>query len=634
MKKLAPLLSLLPLTNAISPPQRIPDILERIRQQKEQAGLTLTSGGVSKDSVDDNDVDTLYFDQRLDHFSKDDGHGKQQQRMPDDTFKQRYFYTSRFVHPISSTDDNINNNDEAEDENKKVLAFLCVGGEGPSMDTSVLVNSVHCSGDMIGLADKLFHEHDYDVHLFALEHRYYGESFPPQKPVGGYLRGEGEIDEYPVDYTHLSSRQAVKDIVAFVTSPQALKHLNPTPHNDSSNTENTKAENSSIPWITFGGSYPGMLSAWSHLLHPSTISAAVSSSAPVQAQLDFAQYNDHVGSDLKDEFVGGSEECHAIVMEGHAQVVNLLEGHSGLEKGDGVVDLDMDGVEKVATLFNVCDGAESLRNPRRNREIFAGDGLIRVPAQGNDPSCTGEICDIKGLCGAIVNQRKSNPNKSSMDILASINKLQSNTCKNIKWKEYLDYYMTPVKQNANDRSWLYQTCSEFGFYQTCNPDSHCPYARGYHDVSRDLELCQAAFGIDPDTVKKNVDSTLSYYGGWSLTPNTGEDDIGPNETNPLGMLENENGDDTLDDSQKRIIFVTGDVDPWTELSFTKGNKDHPSVSVEGASHHFWTHAVKDSDSDSVVAARQTIYETVSDWVGVSMHLEPNVGGETVVIETK
>ena len=171
----------------------------------------------------------------------------------------------------------------------------------------------------------------------------------------------------------------------------------------------------------------------------------------------------------------------------------------------------------------------------------------------------------------------------------------------------------------------YQTCNEFGFYQTCNEVSTCPYARGYHNISRDLELCQAAFGIAPETVKKNIEHTLTYYGGWNLTPNTS---IGPKEVD-LDNLEVDN----IFDGQKRIIFITGDVDPWTELSYTQsGSKDHPSISVQGASHHFWTHAVKDSDSEYIVSARQTIYDTVSDWLQV----EPIVSveaGTAVVMET-
>ena len=159
MKKLAPLLSLLQLTNAL-PGQRIPDVLQRIKQQQQQQqqrqeGVQLTQGGSSKGKDADaaSDVETLYYDQRLDHFSKEDEGNSV-------NFKQRFFYTSRYVQSDKK-------NNEGKDK-KKTLAFLCVGGEGPSLDTSVLVNSVHCTGDMIGLADKLFHEHNYDVHLFAL----------------------------------------------------------------------------------------------------------------------------------------------------------------------------------------------------------------------------------------------------------------------------------------------------------------------------------------------------------------------------------------------------------------------------------------------------------------------------------
>ncbi|KAL7535004.1 hypothetical protein ACHAXR_008154 [Thalassiosira sp. AJA248-18] len=612
MKNLAPLLALalLHLTNAIPPRRRIPDILERIKQQQQQQQqkpeLQLTQDGASKEDDAAGDVLVSYFDQRLDHFSKEDNVNNYA------TFKQRYFYTPRFVQQSGSKSEG--------GGDKNALAFLCVGGEGPALDASVLVDSVHCTGDMIELADKLSKEHGYDVHLFALEHRYYGESFPTQNQIG-HLRGEGGDDEFEVDYTYLSSRQAVQDIAEFVKSSEAMEHLN-----SSQDSEKT------IQWITFGGSYPGMLSAWSHLLHPDAIFAAVSSSAPIQARLDFQQYNEHAGSDLEDEFVGGSKQCHDIVKEGHEQVVAILEGQSDEGNEDG--DSAKDGLDRLATLFDVCGGADSLRESKRNQEAFVGDGLIKIPAQENDPSCKGEVCNIKGLCGSIVAERKSNPGQSSMEILASISKLQGkekkeNSCTEVDWKGFLEWFKTPTTQNANDRSWLYQTCSEFGFYQTCNHDSTCLYGRGYHDISQDLEFCQVVFGIEPETVRKNVESTLTYYGGWSLTPNTGEQ-VGPSSggSNMLG-----NGEDN---GQKRIISVTGTVDPWTELALTEkmANKDHPSISVRGASHHFWTHKTEDSDSDSIVGARQTIYDTLSDWLGVTSHLVSITGGETVVINTK
>lgn len=123
-----------------------------------------------------------------------------------------------------------------------------------------------------------------------------------------------------------------------------------------------------------------------------------------------------------------------------------------------------------------------------------------------------------------------------------------------------------------------------------------------------------------------MDATLKYYGGWDLDPDTGEDEDGPHM---LG-----NGKDAPD-GQKKILFVTGDVDPWTVLAVTedKGNKDHPSVSVHGASHHFWTHQIKESDTEQVREARDKIYETVYGWLGLSRAPKEEYSVQSVAVET-
>ncbi|EED91934.1 serine protease, partial [Thalassiosira pseudonana CCMP1335] len=398
---------------------------------------------------------------------------------------------------------------------------------------------------MIGLADRLFNE-NWDVHLYAIEHRYYDDG-----------SADDNHDENQFDYTYLSSRQAVKDIVEFMDVEDAA----------ASNTNNNT-------WILFGGSYPGMLSAWARLLHPETIHGAVANSAPVQPQLDFYQYYDHVALDLVDERVGGSEECKRIFVEAHEQVVAVFD--------------EVNPLEEVATLFNVCGGADMLRASRRNMEAFVGDGLIRVPSQSNDPSFEGaeKISLNFVICNTIIEEHMSNPNHSSMEILANLKKIQNGLlCEEVDYNELIEFMTTRTDENANDLAWLYQTCNEFGFYQTCNVGSTCPYGRGFHLIERDLEFCQIVFGID--TVTQNVASSLEYYVGGS--ENT---------------------------ASNRIIFVNGDVDPWTELAVTEtSNGDvENTVMVPGASHHFWTHEIKDTDDKAVVAARQAIYDTVSEWL--------------------
>ena len=168
-------------------------------------------------------VSEVYLEQQLDHFRKTDNEANA-------TFKQRYFYSDRFAGNISRA-------------NAPVYAFLCVGGEGPRLDKSVLVDSVHCSGDMVELSKRLYEGEQARVHLFALEHRYYGESYPEFKDKNGNATSPVTNE----NLVFLSSRQALADIAHFISTM-----------NDAHDLHKNK-------WITFGGSYPGMMAAWSRL---------------------------------------------------------------------------------------------------------------------------------------------------------------------------------------------------------------------------------------------------------------------------------------------------------------------------------------------------------------------------------
>jgi hypothetical protein len=54
-------------------------------------------------------------------------------------------------------------------------------------------------------------------------------------------------------------------------------------------------------------------------------------------------------------------------VDGHKEIVDFLEGNASIPDG-GVA------IEYIAELFNVCDGADALRDSQRNVEIFIGDG--------------------------------------------------------------------------------------------------------------------------------------------------------------------------------------------------------------------------------------------------------------------
>jgi len=68
----------------------------------------------------------------------------------------------------------------------------------------------------------------------------------------------------------LSSDQALADLAEFIVN---IKNKYDIP--------------SAAKWVAFGGSYPGTLAAWLRMKYPHLIHAAVSSSGPLLAKIDF-----------------------------------------------------------------------------------------------------------------------------------------------------------------------------------------------------------------------------------------------------------------------------------------------------------------------------------------------------------
>lgn len=69
---------------------------------------------------------------------------------------------------------------------------------------------------------------------------------------------------------YLNSEQALADLAEFIVNIQTEYKISST-----------------AKWIAFGGSYPGSLAAWLRMKYPHLVHAAVSSSGPLLAKLDF-----------------------------------------------------------------------------------------------------------------------------------------------------------------------------------------------------------------------------------------------------------------------------------------------------------------------------------------------------------
>jgi serine protease 16 len=528
------------------------------------------------------DVQELYFTQRLDHFDATNLA----------TYQQRYFYSDRYLVEKKKDDDNIDNidgNDDNHDQSNDndAITFLCVGGEGPGFDTSVLVDSVHCTGDMLELAQRLSHDYQRSVHVYALEHRYYGKSYPTFTNAHANAHANASSPVTIEHLKYLSSRQALEDLAHFVSTTK---------------TQQTQSSSSSL-WVTFGGSYPGFMSMNARVAYPHLIHAAVSNSAPLALQVDFPQYSRQVSWDLKYDKIGGSEQCYQIVKQGHEQAVDLL--HTA--------------PTQLARMFHICHPETALLD-RNNANLLLGDGLIAIPAQGNDPACTEPKCpNIRTLCDTLVSaaantNNNNNTTMTALQVLAAYNHDtdhhnhddddDDDKCTSVDWKEVLDQLSKTEVDDEGTRSWLWQTCTEVGFYQTCHET--CPYASFFHLVDMDLEICRVAYNVT--NVYDNVQASLDHYGG--LDRISSGDGYG---------------------EASRILSVNGNVDPWSALGLRTSPKySLPVKMVDGASHHFWTHPVQPTDAVEIVQIREYLYSVVMEWLGIEdgMSSSSSIGGSS------
>jgi len=141
---------------------------------------------------------------------------------------------------------------------------------------------------------------------------------------------------------------------------------------------------------------------------------------------------------------------------------------------------------------------------------------------------------------------------------------------------------------GQERVWFYQTCTEFGFFQTCDPNTNCIFTSDpwLNDLQSYYDLCEVAFDVTSNQTDKRINWSNQYYGADHI-------------------------------ASSRILFVNGEIDPWHALSVLQPlSPDEPALWVEGASHHFWTHIPLPTDLPPINQARQLIAQQVDAWLAI------------------
>lgn len=437
------------------------------------------------------------------------------------TWSQRYFTNDTFYYPGGPI-------------------FLMIGGEGTASPKWMV------TGQWIELAMM------YGALCFQVEHRYYGASHPT-------------ADSSVKNLAFLSSEQALADLAFFIESMnEEIKLIKGK--GDKQITGNK--------WIVFGGSYPGSLAAWMRVKYPHLVHGAVSSSGPLLAKANFSEYMEVV----RNSVASYGENCVEEINEATKQIKSCLE------EGGRVQDINK--------LFRLCDPLDTtnIKDVSNFYENLASNwaGIVQYNKDNREfegAKATNITIDV--ACDVIT----KNNGKQSIHRYAELNAMLLDAY----GEKCLDYKYSKMIKNLRDttwgdedgaaaRQWTYQTCTEFGFFQTSSALDQ-PFGSNFPEKFF-VQQCEDIFGskFNMKFLNSGIQRTNIFYGGYDI-------------------------------EVSRVVFVHGSIDPWHALGITKSlSENAQAIYINGTAHCADMYPESDQDLPQLLQAREKIKDFIGKWL--------------------
>ncbi|XP_050664411.1 putative serine protease K12H4.7 [Leptidea sinapis] len=366
---------------------------------------------------------------------------------------------------------------------------------------------------------------------FYTEHRYYGRSLPYSNFTAENLR-------------FLNVDQALADLAYFINEFKAQPVF----------------QNSKV--ILYGGSYAANMVLWFKQRYPHLAIGGVASSGPILAKVDFTGYLEVVHEAFLSE---GGEQCIATIRQGISDTItamNTEEGRRNLERS-----------------YRLC-GPLDYEN---NYELGYFSGLISwsfsSSVQTARPGTLRTICDDFSTDFYGVT-----PMEKIGGYIAHSRRLDETGCWDINYQTYIDFYQVAV---SNSRAWYYQTCTEYGYYQTA-PSTGTVFDRlRWLSVAFYVDMCKQIFDerFDEAFVYTAAERVNRVFGG-------------------------------LEPRVNNTINIHGIIDPWHALGVydTDLSETSPTHTVPRASHCFDMQRWLPTDTIRMTNAQQAARRLVAMWL--------------------
>ncbi|XP_022905145.2 putative serine protease K12H4.7 [Onthophagus taurus] len=363
-------------------------------------------------------------------------------------------------------------------------------------------------------------------YLFYTEHRYYGQSFPTE-------------DLSPENLQYLNVDQALADVVYFINyKKETIPGLK------------------SSKVVVVGGSYSASMATWLRLKYPHAIDIAYASSGPLRAVADFHEYYEVINDNIK--LV--NSECLQTINDG----TNLMEKEMETE----------DGLKSLSERLGMCN---TLKNEEPHRSFFFNmiiaetfAGLVQYAGQY---SIQNDCDKLMGFDGDALNKLIGYIKDNYKDV----------SCIG-DYDEFIETYSSHETSNDIYRQWIYQTCTEYGYFQTTT-SQYQPFGDTF-PLNFFVDMCPTLFGerFNETVLNTAVRRTNLFYGS-----------IEPEIT--------------------KLISVHGSVDPWHPLGILSDLSPlAPAIFIEGSSHCADLKSVSEYDIPALREAKIRIKGIIAEWL--------------------
>ncbi|XP_058985392.1 putative serine protease K12H4.7 [Musca domestica] len=359
--------------------------------------------------------------------------------------------------------------------------------------------------------------------LFYTEHRFYGQS----KPTANIL---------PDNLKYLHVKQALADLAHFIEHKRE-----------------TVPALANAKVIMAGGSYSATMVVWFKKLYPQLLTGGWASSAPILAKVDFFEYKEVVGKALREL---GSEQCYKRVENGVAELQAMITGKRSAE---------------VKAMLKLCNSFDH-HNDLDLWSLFGSisnifSGIVQYQSEGDVPYYCDYLMSFDDDLTAISNF-----------FLWSVG--VTSGCADVSYKSTLAYYLDSTYANGASRPWYYQTCNEYGWYQSSGSPNQ-PFGSKF-PATLYTTLCADIFGqkYSNEHIHELVAQTNEDFGG-------------------------------LNPEVENVYMTHGALDPWSAMGH--GEEEGASV-IPRASHCADFGSISSGDSAEMRASKEKLLELVREWL--------------------